>query len=252
MNCQMSIAPVTASNPIRPARLYLPRWSHNIRAKHTREGREPYPYYWSTHFRSHDHVPYPTLIPSDHPTAPLHNLFARWQCVLHSYGQKPPKDNARNSGQVHPHDNADKEQEGMFLEIAKQRKIALKLYRLLSMAEARCYMQALEHSQARAHKRPNSAPHPAIPEQLLQVLNSKQYRRHWQMLPISLPATEPEATSNTQERGGMSSATSIDFKLVKQYRFDKMQAASQFVRLACQTIVTHDVSLWHVEPPGNL
>lgn len=240
----MPLRSVHASISVRTIRRDSQRWTSGIRAKHTREGREPYPYYWSTHFRSHDPVPHPTLIPSEHPTAVIHNLFARWQCVLHSYGRKLPKDDvASSSKRVQPEENAAQEQETIFLEITKQRKIALKLYRLLSMADARCYAQALESSPTRVYVRPRSALHSAgLSQQLLEILNSKEYEQRWQLHPINLAASETEAISNSEAEPLRSVTASIGFKLMKQYRFDTMQAASHFVRLACQTIVTHDVS----------
>ena len=236
----MSYSPLRSCNTARSIRRQSQRWTCGIRAKHTREGREPYPYYWSTHFRPHDDVPHPTLIPSEHPTAAIHNLFARWQCVLHSYGQKLPRDNSKR---VQAEGEAALEQEGPFLEIAKQRKLALKLYRLLSMVEARRYTQALESSPNRVYIRPKSALQTAgLSTQLLDILNSKEYERRWQMLPIGLASAGPEVINNLEAELDTPSADSIGFKLMKQYRFDKMQAASHFMRLACQTIETHDVS----------
>jgi hypothetical protein len=226
----MSLNPVHASNTIRALRRNSQRWTYGIRAKHTREGREPYPYYWSTHFRSHDCVPHPTLVPSEHPTAAIHNLFARWQCVLHSYGQKLPKDKSKR---VEAEGTAIQEPEKSFLEIAKQRKIALKLYRLLSMVEARRYTKALECSPTRVYIRPKSALQTAgVSKQLLDILNSKEYERRWQMLPIGLADAGLKAISNSEAEHDTPSTASTGFKLMKQYRFDKMQAASHFVRLA--------------------
>jgi hypothetical protein len=242
----MSFTWVNILHTIRAVKLVSQRVPRSIRAKHTREGREPYPYYWSTHYRAHDYVPHPTLISPEHPTAPLHNLFARWHCVLHSYGQKPLKANPTRSRKS-PTEPAQKvEQEAAFLEIAKQRKLALKLYRLLSMAEAKHYDRALEHSSSRVNKRPSSAALSAEPsKQLLESMNLEEHRRHWQMLPTDLTATTPDPKTSDKGRSDTPLSTSIGFKLVKQYRFAKMQAASQFVRLACQTIVTHDVSTWY-------
>lgn len=216
-------------------------------AKHRREGKEPFSYYWTTHFLPHDPIPHPTRLPEDHPTAALHNLIASWHCIKHEYVSKPRRMaiSRKNDPSVPP-PPTEEERRTLFETIRKKRTAALKLYRRLDPTEADHYLKALQHSPERVWSRPSSPVRPAgVTAELARLLEQPEYRQRWHIQRLDGVDTgvmdDHETTSFEREVGEASC------KLVKDYRFDKLEVASNFTRLACRVMGDHDVSFIYLK-----
>lgn len=214
--------------------------------KHSREGKETYQYYWTTYFPAHDPISYPTLIPEDHPTAPLHNLMARWHCTKHDYVSKAwrPAVKRKTKPSVPPLPS-DEENQAVFDAIRKKRTAALKLYRKLERSEVEYYLRGLEHSPLRVLKRPGSPARPAVTDKLARLLEQPEYRHRWHLRDpekCETASTIVNDTASVTEK-----AEDEVLQLVKDYRFDKLDIASNFIRLACRVMKLHDVSEQIVE-----
>jgi hypothetical protein len=211
--------------------------------KHSREGKEPYQYYWTTYFPPHDPISYPTLIPEDHPTAP------RWHCTKHDYVSKDwrPAVKRKTEPSVPPLPS-DEENQAVFNAIQKKRTAALKLYRKLERTEAEYYLRGLEHSPLRVLKRPGSPARPAVTDKLARLLEQPEYRHRWYLRESQKNVTGSMIVHETSSAAEQ--AEDRVLQLVKDYRFDKLDIASNFIRLACRVMKLHDVSEYVAEAPS--
>jgi hypothetical protein len=217
--------------------------------KHSRDGKETYQYYWTTYFPAHDPISYPTLIPQDHPTAPLHNLMARWHCTKHDYVSKDwrPAVKRKTEPSVPPLPS-DEENQAVFDAIRKKRTAALKLYRKLERSEVEYYLRGLEHSPLRVLKRPGSPARPAVTDKLARLLEQPEYRHRWYLREPQKNVTGSMIVHETSSAA--EEAEERVLQLVKDYRFDKLDIASNFIRLACRVMKLHDVSEYVSESPS--
>lgn len=216
--------------------------------KHFREGKETYQYYWTTYFPAHDPISYPTLIPEDHPTAPLHNLMARWHCTKHDHDSARRSAVKRKTDPLVPPLPSDEENQAVFDAIRKKRTAALKLYRKLERSEVEYYLRGLEHSSLRVMKRPASPARPAVTDKLARLLEQPEYRHRWYLR--NPEKSETASTIVNDMASATEKAEDEVLQLVKDYRFDKLDIASNFIRLACRVMKLHDVSEYVAESPS--
>jgi hypothetical protein len=223
------------SAPVQTARSYAQsanRKPQNPEPKPNGKGRTAYVHYWTTHFKTHDRVPQPTLINSEHPTAPLHNLRARAHCLDHRFVRI--HDNRRKTWTPAELEEANKKDIESWEEIRKRRRAALKLYRALNELEIEVYRGALEKSLLeRVHKRPHSPEKSAgVTKEFIELLTPEMKASTWTVRDLAEPYSEGNSEP-LNPKGKM---------LVKNYLFPDWDRAIAFMRVAMSTFELHDVS----------